>query len=160
MLSTAVGFCSRKQAFIFKTFLFERQVFPFEVFFSTCLIFESYFCTCARAYPHFCQRNKSKVALLWLFWCAGDVGDRVVAAFFESGETLSAISSKFIPICFSVSPLLQFPASCSPSVSHFHHYLRFDLSHPRCAHPALFHCPFIPKFHSNIPLPSLSPHVD
>lgn len=32
---------------------------------------------------------------------------------FESGETLRAISSEFIPICLSVSPLPWFPASWS-----------------------------------------------
>lgn len=105
--------------------------------------------------------SSSRTNQKWLYsgycGCPGDAGFRVVAAFFESGETLSAISSEFIPICPSVLPLLQFPAS---SISHFHHYLCFDLSHSRCAHPALFHCPFIPKFHSNIPLPSLSPHID
>lgn len=67
-----------------------------------------------------------------------------------------SVENSNLSFCLASAPVPSLPIS-EFSPFPFSHPL--DLSHSGCAHPAIFHCPFIPKFHSNIPMLCLSPHI-
>lgn len=102
---------------------------------------------------HFFQQDKSRA--LRPSWFPGD-GVRLLflGGLVNVWEQSVENSFQFV---FLSSLCPGFPAFRSLNVHHS--LLLLDLSHSGCTHPDIFHCPFFPKFHSNIPALCLSPHI-